>query len=114
LIEMTRRTLTVLAGAGLLMPVTLLLGGCDYFSGAGEEAQSGDASGEVLAPSVSDSMIPTDDLTSQPPALREDTASGGSDGGGADSSDDTAEADDSDAPTSEEAAPAPAAEDAAE
>jgi hypothetical protein len=114
LIEMTRRTLTVLAGAGLFMPMTLLLGGCDYFSGTGEEAQSGDASGEVLAPSVSDAMIPTDDLTSQPPALREDPASGESDEGGADSGDDAADGDDSDAPASDEAAPAPAAEEAAE
>ena len=105
---MTRRTLTLLAGAGLL-----LLGGCDYFGTPEGETASGNASGEILEPSVSDAMIPTDDLTSQPPALQEAPATGASGADRVEEGESEAAAGDSEAPAADEAAPAAAA-DAAE
>ncbi|MEO5706593.1 MAG: hypothetical protein ABIT10_14245 [Alteraurantiacibacter sp.] len=55
----------------------VLLGACDYFGGATADDASGDASGEVLPGSISDAMIPTDDLTSSPPALVVPPSEGG-------------------------------------
>lgn len=89
-------------------PLLLALGGCDYFSQPAPQA-SGNASGEVLDGSLSDGMIPTDTLTSQPPILDEPVATGGSGGGSgaADSAGDDSSAD----PVAEAPAPAePAAE----
>jgi len=87
----------------------LLLGACDYFATPTVES-SGAATGEVIEGSISDGMIPTDELTSQPPILDEPAATGGSgsSGGSADSSADApadeAKADEGTAETS--AAPA--------
>jgi hypothetical protein len=64
----------------------LALSACDYFDTP--EAASGDASGDVLPGSVSDEMIATQDLTSQPPALAVRPGEGGE--GGADGADSAA------------------------
>ncbi|MXO73218.1 hypothetical protein [Alteraurantiacibacter buctensis] len=55
----------------------LVLGACDYFGG-GEQEAAGGATGQVLPASVSDEMIPVQDLTSQPPALAPAPGEGGS------------------------------------
>lgn len=64
--------------ARLAVPLAavLLLGACDYFGTPSADSE-GTASGEVLPGSVSDAMIPTDDLTSQPPALAPQPGEGG-------------------------------------
>ena len=88
----------------------LALSACDWFGTAPQEA-AGDASGEVLPASVSDEMIATQDLKSQPPALRVQPGAGGAvDAEGADSADSAAIGDT--AAPAEESAPAeaPAAE----
>ena len=90
-------------------PLLLALCGCDYFSQPAPAA-SGDGGGEVLEGSISDGMIPTDTLTSQPPILDEPVATGGSGGSssGADNAgDDTAAEPAADAPA-EAAADKPA------
>lgn len=81
----------------------LLLGGCDFFGGLSADSASGEATGEVLPGSVSDAMIPTDDLTSQPPALAPPPGGGGAaaSADGADSADSAVAG-----PAAEEAAPA--------
>lgn len=80
--------LTRFAQSRLIAPMAalLLVAGCDYFGGAEEEA-AGDASGEVLDASVTDEMIATQDLKSQPPALAVQPGEGGAGGEGADSAD---------------------------
>jgi hypothetical protein len=80
----------------------LLLGACDYFGTPTTDSEA-DASGEVLPGSVSDAMIPTDDLTSQPPSLGIQPGEGGTaaDGGDAEATADSAAAE----PPAEEAAP---------
>lgn len=86
----------------------LLLGACDYF-GTPTADSEGDASGEVLPGSVSDAMIPTDDLTSQPPSLAVQPGESGpaADSGGGEATVDSAAAE----PAAE--APAPAEPEAA-
>lgn len=64
------------ARLALSVATLLLLGACDYF-GVPTADSEGNASGEVLPGSVSDAMIPTDDLTSQPPALAIQPGEGG-------------------------------------
>lgn len=54
----------------------LALSACDYFGDAAPQA-AGDASGEVLPGSVSDEMIATQDLKSQPPAMKVQPGEGG-------------------------------------
>jgi hypothetical protein len=85
----------------------LLLSGCDYFGSDGASTvAAGDASGEVLEGSISDDMIPTDSLKSQPPALKVQPGTG-ADGEAVDSA---AEGD----PLAEDAAAADPAAPAAE
>ena len=101
--KVMRRTRFAISFAALLA-----LSACDFFGGAQEE-EAGDASGEVLPASVSDGMIPTQDLKSQPPVLREQSGAGGA--GGAESAD-SAAADSAvagEATPAEEAAPVAAA-----
>ena len=45
----------------------LLLGGCDLFGGSPTQGGDGATSNAILEASVSDAMIPTDTVTSQPP-----------------------------------------------
>jgi hypothetical protein len=87
----------------------LLLGACDYFGGTEQEA-TGDASGEVLTGSLSDEMIPTQDLKSQPPSLAVQPGEGGPSGDGADSASVDSAAVDGETAPAEEAAPAEAVE----
>ena len=93
----------------LPLAVLLLLGACDYFGGTEQEA-AGDASGEVLEGSLSDEMIATQDLKSQPPTLAVQPGEGGSGGDGADSAVADSTAVDGETAPSEEAAPAEAVE----
>ena len=84
----------------------LALSACDWFASTPQEV-AGDARGEVLPASVSDEMIATQDLKSQPPALRVQPGEGGAVGAeGADSAD-AAAAGDTAAPA-EDSAPAEA------
>lgn len=85
----------------------LALSACDWFSDTPQEAA--DASGEVLPPSVSDEMIATQDLKSQPPALRVQPGEAGVTGAESAVADSAAEGA---APPAQEATPvaAPAAE----
>lgn len=95
----------------LPLAALLALSGCDWFGG-GEQEVAGDASGEVLPASVSDEMIPVQDLKSQPPVLAVQPGEGGSAVAvGADSAavDSAAEAEV--APADVAAAPAEAAQD---
>ena len=71
-----RRT-AVLAFA--LLPA-LLLGGCDLFGGSSADSGDGATSSEVLEGSISDDMIPTDTVTSQPPLLGVQPGEGGAAG----------------------------------
>lgn len=88
----------------------LALSACNWFGGAQEEA-AGDASGEVLPASVSDGMIATQDLKSQPPVLREQSGAGGAGGAeGADSAAVDSAAVEGEAAPVEPAAPEAAAE----
>ncbi len=90
----------------------LLLGACDYFGGTTSE-EVVDASGEVMSGSVSDAMIPTDDLTSQPPALAIQPGEAGAAAAGIDAADSAQPA--ADGASAEPAAEAaPAESDAAE
>lgn len=89
----------------------LALPACDYFGG--QEEVAGDASGEVLPASVSDEMIPVQDLKSQPPALAVQPGEGSTGGAeGADSAMADSAAAPGEAAPAESTAPAePAAED---
>jgi hypothetical protein len=90
------RPRSVLPAAALL-----LLGACDYFGGTSADTTDGEATGEVLPGSIDDAMIPTDDLTSQPPPLVQPTGGAAVSGDGVDSAESaTAE------PVAEETAPA--------
>jgi hypothetical protein len=80
---MRLRTIAVLFAA---LP---LLAACDYFGGEEVASEDGVAEGAILEGSVSDAMIPTDDLTSQSPALKVQPGEGGAEGG--DSADSAAE-----------------------
>lgn len=89
----------------LPLAALMALSGCDWFGEAEQEA-AGNASGDVLPGSVSDEMIPVQDLRSQPPVLAPAPGEGGSAGvAGADSA--VAEPDaDGEAPPAADAAPA--------
>ncbi len=90
----------------LPLAALLALSGCDFFGGAEQEA-AGDATGEVLPASVSDEMIPVQDLRSQPPVLAVQPGEGSAaSAAGADSAAVDSAADAASAPADEAAAPA--------
>ena len=61
----------------LPLAAALLIAGCDGDTAELEQSDGGSASGEILPASVSDEMILTDDLQSQPPRLVEADEEGG-------------------------------------
>lgn len=70
------------ARPGLLLALALLASACgDETSGSVAEGE--EAVGEVLGGTISDEMIPLEQLTSQPPPLPRATASAGDGGSGA-------------------------------
>ncbi|MCR2834708.1 hypothetical protein [Parerythrobacter lacustris] len=50
-----------------VLPITLLLSACGWFDQAPESEEAAGVQGEVLEGSISDEMIPADELRSQSP-----------------------------------------------
>lgn len=92
---------------------TCLLAACDG-GDTGSQASSGDATGEILEGTISDSMLPVDTVRSQPPLLQEapTSESSGEDSGAAASDATASPSADADAEASPDAQEASAEESA--